>query len=112
MMITETTITQFEGWDPNAKPEFMRSRKALQYANNIDDYVRIIKEGNNGEYANDWAHRRPQDERDCVSRVRVEEYAAMAHERRILRQLEFCPRSEVDSGRNQRLRPQRCLFVA
>src|SRR3984885_15778873 len=40
MMITETTITQFEGWDPNGKPEFMRSRKALQYANSIDDYVR------------------------------------------------------------------------
>ena len=54
IMITETTITQFEGWDPNGKPEFMRSRKALQYANDIDDYVRIIKEGNNGGYANDW----------------------------------------------------------
>jgi Phospholipase B len=54
MMITETTITQFEGWDPNGKPEFMRSRKAMQYANNIDGYVRIIEEGNNGGYANDW----------------------------------------------------------
>ena len=54
MMITETTITQFEGWDPNGKPEFMRARKALQYANSIDDYVRIVKEGNNGGYANDW----------------------------------------------------------
>ena len=54
MMISETTITQFEGWDPDGKPEFMRSRKALQYANSIDDYVRIIKEGNNGGYANDW----------------------------------------------------------
>src|SRR6266568_3192055 len=54
MMITETTITQFEAWDPKGKPEFMRSRKALQYANSIDDYVRIIKEGNNGGYANDW----------------------------------------------------------
>lgn len=54
MMITETTITQFEGWDPKGKPEFMRSRKALQYANSIDDYVNIIKEGNNGGYANDW----------------------------------------------------------
>ena len=54
IMITETTITQFEGWDPEGKPEFMRSRKALQYAESIDDYVRIIKEGNNGGYANDW----------------------------------------------------------
>jgi hypothetical protein len=54
IMITETTITQFEGWDPKGKPEFMRSRKALQYAESIDDYVRIIKEGNNGGYANDW----------------------------------------------------------
>lgn len=54
IMITETTITQFEGFDPNGKPEFMRSRKALQYAKSIDDYVRIIEEGNNGGYANDW----------------------------------------------------------
>jgi len=54
LMITETTMAQFEGWDPKGKPEFMRSRKALQYANGIDDYVRLIKEGNNGGYANDW----------------------------------------------------------
>jgi hypothetical protein len=54
IMITETTITQFKGFDPNAVPEFVRSRKALQYATSIDDYVRIIKQGNNGGYANDW----------------------------------------------------------
>ncbi len=54
VMITETTITQFAGWDPNGKPEFVRSRKALQYASSIDDYVRIMLDGNNGGYANDW----------------------------------------------------------
>jgi len=54
IMVTETTITQFEGWDPNGKPEFERSRKALQYANSIDDYVRLMVAGNNGGYANDW----------------------------------------------------------
>jgi len=54
LMVSETTITQFNGWDPEGKPEFVRSRKAMQYANSIDDYVRIMKDGNNGGYANDW----------------------------------------------------------
>src|SRR5579864_4198546 len=54
IMITETTISQFRGWDPNGKPEFVRSRRALQYAASIDDYVRIMLDGNNGGYANDW----------------------------------------------------------
>jgi len=54
LAITETTITQFEGFDPNGKPEFMRSRKAMQYATSIDEYVRIMLDGNNGGYANDW----------------------------------------------------------
>jgi hypothetical protein len=54
MLVTETTITQFEGWDPAGKPEFSRARKALQYSRSIDDYVRIMLDGNNGGYANDW----------------------------------------------------------
>lgn len=54
IMVTETTITQFNGFDVNGKPEFERSRKAMQYAESIDDYVRIMLEGNNGGYANDW----------------------------------------------------------
>jgi hypothetical protein len=54
LMVTETTISQFEGWDPNGKAEFVRARKALQYASSIDDYTRIMLDGNNGGYANDW----------------------------------------------------------
>jgi hypothetical protein len=54
IVITETTISQFEGFDPAGTPEFCRARKAMQYAESIDDYVRIMVERNNGGYANDW----------------------------------------------------------
>ena len=54
LMITETTIANFHGWDPNGKPEFVRARKAAQYADSIDSYAKIMIDGNNGGYANDW----------------------------------------------------------
>ena len=54
LVITETTISGFEGWDSNGIPEFVRARKALQYAQSIDDFSRIMREGNNGGYANGW----------------------------------------------------------
>jgi hypothetical protein len=54
LMITETTITHFSGYDPKGIPEFIRARKAMQYASSIDDFARIMKEGNNGGYANTW----------------------------------------------------------
>jgi Phospholipase B len=54
LMVTETTITDFHGWDPSGKAEFVRARKAMQYAGSIDEYVKIMLDGNNGGYANDW----------------------------------------------------------
>jgi Phospholipase B len=54
ILVTETTITLFEGFDPQGTPEFFRARKAMQYSNSIDDYVKTMLEGNNGGYANDW----------------------------------------------------------
>ena len=54
LLITETTITQFKGFDTSATPEFMRARKAAQYANSIDDVIKIFTTNNNGGYANDW----------------------------------------------------------
>ena len=54
LAITETTITGFSGFDPNGKPEFVRARKALQYASSIDEFVGIMLDQNNGGYANDW----------------------------------------------------------
>lgn len=52
--ITETTIGYFAGFDPNGIPEFVRARKAMQYAASIDEFATIMKEGNNGGYANNW----------------------------------------------------------
>jgi hypothetical protein len=54
IMITETTISQFRGYDPQGIPEFVRARKAMQYSASIDDFDRIMREGNNGGYANNW----------------------------------------------------------
>lgn len=54
IVITETTITGFQGWDSNGIAEFVRARKAMQYSESIDDFARIMKDGNNGGYANDW----------------------------------------------------------
>jgi hypothetical protein len=54
IIITETTIGHFFGYDPDAIPEFVRARKAAQYSASIDDFARIMKEGNNGGYANTW----------------------------------------------------------
>jgi Phospholipase B len=54
ILITETTIAQFHGFNVSGIPEFMRAREAEQYSNSIDDFVKIMTTGNNGGYANDW----------------------------------------------------------
>lgn len=54
IIITETTIGHFAGYDPSGIPEFVRARKAAQYSASIDDFSRIMKAGNNGGYANAW----------------------------------------------------------
>ena len=54
IMITETTISGFVGFDPDGIPEFARARRAMQYSSSIDDFARIMKDGNNGGYANTW----------------------------------------------------------
>jgi hypothetical protein len=54
LMITETTLPMAVGFDEKGIPEFVRSRKAMQYATSIDEYAAIMREGNNGGYANSW----------------------------------------------------------
>ena len=54
IMITETTIGNFHGFDQKGIPEFARARKAMQYADSVDQFARLMEEGNNGGYANTW----------------------------------------------------------
>jgi hypothetical protein len=54
IMITETTIGNFHGFNNDGVPEFVRARKAMQYSESIDDFARIMEDGNNGGYANTW----------------------------------------------------------
>jgi hypothetical protein len=54
IIVTETTITQYQGFDPEGVAEFVRARKAIQYASSIGEWVDIMKEKNNGGYSNDW----------------------------------------------------------
>jgi hypothetical protein len=53
LVIGETTVGQTP-FDMSGSPQSNRIRKAAQYASSIDDVVRIMKEGNNGLYSNDW----------------------------------------------------------
>jgi hypothetical protein len=50
---TETTIGGFLPYEKKY-PVGYRIRKAMQYGNNLDDYVKILLDGNSGDYANSW----------------------------------------------------------
>lgn len=54
IILTETTISAFEGFDPEGIPEFVRARKSIQYGASIDEVAETFKRGNNGGYANNW----------------------------------------------------------
>ena len=54
LMVTETTITQFHGFDPLAVPEFVRARRAIQFAETLDEWIAVMSRESNGAYANDW----------------------------------------------------------
>lgn len=54
LAITETTLAGFVGYDEKGIPEYVRARKAVQYADDIDSFVEIMNDGNNGGYANSW----------------------------------------------------------
>lgn len=51
---TETTISQINYKPKFGNPIFCRMRKAMQYANTLDEYVNILLEDNAGDYACSW----------------------------------------------------------
>jgi hypothetical protein len=50
---TETTIGGFIAYENNV-PISCRIRNAMQYGNTLDDYEKMLLEGNSGDYANSW----------------------------------------------------------
>lgn len=53
LIVCETTIAQTR-FDVNGIPLTNRIRKALQYGKSIDDVVKVLSDGNNGLYTNEW----------------------------------------------------------
>jgi len=47
---SETTIGGFHGFSEWGIPEFVRMRRAMEDAGNIDEWCEIMKRGNNGGY--------------------------------------------------------------
>ena len=50
---TETTIGGFTAFENNL-PISCRIRQAMQYGNTLEEYEKILLEGNSGDYANSW----------------------------------------------------------
>jgi hypothetical protein len=50
---TETTIGGFIAYENNT-PISCRIRNAMQYGKNLDDYEKMLLDGNSGDYANSW----------------------------------------------------------
>jgi hypothetical protein len=53
ILLCETTIAQTP-FDADGEPLTTRARKAIQYAESIDDVVKYLSEKNNGLYTNEW----------------------------------------------------------
>jgi hypothetical protein len=53
ILLCETTIDQTP-FESSGEPLTTRARKAIQYAESIDDVVRLLSTNNNGLYTNEW----------------------------------------------------------
>jgi len=54
ILVSSTTIMGVTTMNPDGTPSFVRGRQAMQYADNIDDWVEAILKDNNGGTPNTW----------------------------------------------------------
>ena len=54
ILLSSTTISKVVTMNPEGTPSFVRGRQAMQYADNIDDWVSTIMKDNNGGTPNTW----------------------------------------------------------
>jgi uncharacterized protein CbrC (UPF0167 family) len=54
MVVVETTMVGYEGYDTSKVPEYVRARNACQFATSIDEWVKLMDTEDNGGYANMW----------------------------------------------------------
>ena len=53
LIVTETSLGN-RTRDPGGSPLFVRIRKAVQYADDLDDFISVMTTDNNGAYPNEW----------------------------------------------------------
>jgi hypothetical protein len=54
LVVVETTMVGYTGYDVDKVPEYVRARTASQYSASIDEWVTRLDAQNNGGYANMW----------------------------------------------------------
>lgn len=54
LVVVETTMVGYAGYDVTKVPEYVRARNAAQYGISIDSWVELMDAQNNGGYANMW----------------------------------------------------------
>ena len=54
LMVCETTLPGMYVYNIDGIPIFVRIRYAMQYTDNIDDFVEVMTYNGNGAYANEW----------------------------------------------------------
>lgn len=54
LMVCETTLPEMDTYNINGTPIFIRERTAMQYTDNIDEWLAEMTTNGNGAYANEW----------------------------------------------------------